>query len=64
MTIGSNALPVLDANGNWSIGVPASVISALAQGDNHYRHGHRLRRQQRHGLAHCHHGARRSGARH
>ncbi|HHU7886041.1 TPA: beta strand repeat-containing protein, partial [Escherichia coli] len=24
---------VLDANGNWSIGVPASVISALAQGD-------------------------------
>ncbi|EMV0065076.1 Ig-like domain-containing protein [Escherichia coli] len=34
VTIGSNTYTtVLDANGNWSIGVPASVISALAQGD-------------------------------
>ena len=30
---GKNYTTVLDANGNWSIGVPASVISALAQGD-------------------------------
>ncbi|EHA2033631.1 Ig-like domain-containing protein [Escherichia coli] len=34
VTIGSTTYTtVLDANGNWSIGVPASVISALAQGD-------------------------------
>ncbi|MBB9062028.1 Ig-like domain-containing protein [Escherichia coli] len=34
VTIGTNTYTtVLDANGNWSIGVPASVISALAQGD-------------------------------
>ncbi|HAU8007183.1 TPA: Ig-like domain-containing protein [Escherichia coli] len=34
VTIGSNTYTtVLDANGNWSVGVPASVISALAQGD-------------------------------
>ncbi|OSK91169.1 putative RTX family exoprotein [Escherichia coli B367] len=34
MTIGTTTYTtVLDANGNWSIGVPASVISALAQGD-------------------------------
>ncbi|HHP7733054.1 TPA: BapA-related adhesin SiiEA [Escherichia coli] len=30
---GKNYTTTLDANGNWSIGVPASVISALAQGD-------------------------------
>ncbi|HAN5628301.1 TPA: Ig-like domain-containing protein [Escherichia coli] len=34
VTIGTTTYTtVLDANGNWSIGVPASVISALAQGD-------------------------------
>ncbi|EOL1991119.1 Ig-like domain-containing protein [Escherichia coli] len=34
VTIGSTTYTtVLDANGNWSVGVPASVISALAQGD-------------------------------
>ncbi|KDA75376.1 BapA-related adhesin SiiEA [Escherichia coli] len=34
VTIGTTTYTtVLDANGNWSIGVPASVISALAQGN-------------------------------
>ncbi len=34
VTIGTTTYTtVLDANGNWSIGVPASVISTLAQGD-------------------------------
>ncbi len=34
VTIGTTTYTtVRDANGNWSIGVPASVISALAQGD-------------------------------
>ena len=34
VTIGTSTYTtVLDANGNWSIGVPASVISALAQGN-------------------------------
>ncbi|CAH4916149.1 hypothetical protein AI2834V1_1721 [Escherichia coli] len=34
VTIGTTTYTtVLDANGNWSIGVPARVISALAQGD-------------------------------
>ncbi len=34
VTIGTTTYTtVLDANGNWSIGVPASVISALAQDD-------------------------------
>ncbi len=34
VTIGTTTYTTaLDANGNWSIGVPASVISALAQGD-------------------------------
>ncbi|EFB3582883.1 Ig-like domain-containing protein [Escherichia coli] len=34
VTIGTTTYTtVLGANGNWSIGVPASVISALAQGD-------------------------------
>ncbi len=34
VTIGTTTYTtVLDANGNWSIGVPASVISALVQGD-------------------------------
>ncbi|EFG0610364.1 Ig-like domain-containing protein [Escherichia coli] len=34
VTIGTTTYTtVLDANGNWSIGVPASVISSLAQGD-------------------------------
>ncbi|POS19825.1 BapA-related adhesin SiiEA [Escherichia coli] len=34
VTIGTTTYTtVLDANGNWSIGVSASVISALAQGD-------------------------------
>ncbi|EFM0296682.1 Ig-like domain-containing protein [Escherichia coli] len=34
VTIGTTTYTtVQDANGNWSIGVPASVISALAQGD-------------------------------
>ncbi|MCV5676232.1 Ig-like domain-containing protein, partial [Escherichia coli] len=33
VTIGSNTFTtVLDASGNWSIGVPASVVSALANG--------------------------------
>ncbi len=34
VTIGTSTYTtMLDANGNWSIGVPASVISALAQGN-------------------------------
>ena len=34
VTIGTTTYTtVLDASGNWSIGVPASVISALARGD-------------------------------
>ncbi|MDY9328027.1 Ig-like domain-containing protein, partial [Escherichia coli] len=32
-TIGTNTFTtVLDASGNWSVGVPASVVSALANG--------------------------------
>ncbi len=33
VTIGTNTFTtVLDASGNWSVGVPASVVSALANG--------------------------------